>query len=76
MGPEAAALSEGHMKATSPANKMFAAVEKGLGYQYQASWKLVLQVLEAFFDVSLVSHVSFSRVARLYHRPLSRLVPQ
>ena len=37
---------------TTPVHKMFAAVEKGLGYQYHASWGLVLQVLQVFFEVS------------------------
>ena len=33
--------------------KMFRAVEGGLGYQYHASWGLVLQVLAVFLEVCM-----------------------
>lgn len=51
VAPEADRLADGFNNPSSPAYKMSSALEKGLGYQYQASWMFVLQVIQVFFEV-------------------------
>ena len=47
--------SEAPPALTAPIQKLFHAIENGLGYQYHANWGIVLQLLKLAFHVSIAA---------------------